>query len=203
MVINLIRFDCMKWPFEMTVYWTVEMIICWGVEMIICWNVENVLWCWLTVSISEAFRCDCICCVRYENDFDWNVDDWCLFLMKIWSNECVWRPINGPRWRKKMIKWMWCCYRAMRQTSCWCQKCLHLMSMSSDALAVECDVRTAAFDRETIRCTLTIVCWWSCQSCIWCRCHQMHWRLSEKIVRRLHLMLISSNVLTIVWLPAI
>ena len=56
---------------------------------------------------------------------------------------------------------------------------LHLMPMPSDALAVECDVRTAASDRETARCTLAVVCWWSRQCCIWCRCHQMHWRLSR------------------------
>ena len=63
---NLTRFGCMEWPFEMTVYWNVEMTICWGVEMIICWDVGDVLWCWLAVSISEAFRWGCICCVRYE-----------------------------------------------------------------------------------------------------------------------------------------
>ena len=34
---------------------------------------------------------------------------------------------------------------------------LHLMLISSDALAIECDVRHAAFGHETIRCTLTIV----------------------------------------------
>ena len=35
---------------------------------------------------------------------------------------------------------------------------LHLMLMSSDALTKLFDCQTAAFDRETIRCTLTIVC---------------------------------------------
>ena len=31
------------------------------------------------------------------------------------------------------------------------------MLISSDALTIKCDVRHAAFDRETIKCTLTIV----------------------------------------------
>ena len=179
----MIRFDCMKWSFEMTVYWNVEMIICWGDEMIICWNVKDVLWYWLIVSIFEIFRWDCICCVRYEDDFDWNVNDWCIFFKKIWSNECVWRPINGSRWRKKMIKWMWCCYQIMsRQTVDLMSEMLHLMLLSSNALTIECDVRhaalnfiairwktvdvrIAAFDRDRIKCTLTIV-WENCQNCI-------------------------------------
>ena len=49
------------------------------------------------------------------------------------------------------------------------------MSMLSDALTVECDIRHAAFDRETIRCTLTIV-----------------------LLSELHLMSMSSDALTVV-----
>ena len=82
-----------------------------------------------------------------------------FFFKKIWSNKCVWESINGFRWRKKMIKWMWCCYQTMKQASCWfdVKTLLHLMPMPSDALAVECDVRHAASGRKTVRCTLAIV----------------------------------------------
>ena len=55
-------------------------------------------------------------------------------------------------------------------------KSLHLIAMRLNALTIENDIRHVAFNRETIKCTLTIV-WKSCQDCIWCRCHQMHWRL--------------------------
>ena len=48
---------------------------------------------------------------------------------------------------------------------------LHLMPMSSDALAIECDARTAAPDRETIRCTDKIV---HDQGCIQCWDYWMH-----------------------------
>ena len=242
----------MKWPFEMTV--------CWDVEMVICWDVENVFWCWLTVSISEAFRWGCMCYVRYRDDL-WSKCWWLMFfLKKTWSNECVWGSINDHRWRKKMVKWMWCCYRVMGRQAVdldvraasdvdairciggwmWCQDCctrpwngqmhaggyllmkfsgLHLMSMSSDALTVVLmsgllhpivkrsdaltvvyDVRVAASDRETVRCTGGCL-WcqgcctrsqsdqmrgsWCPSSCIWSRRGQMHWR-SCLIVRLLH-----------------
>ena len=87
---------------------------------------------------------------------------------------------------------------------------LHSIAMRLNALTIENDVKHAAFDRETIKCTLTIV-WINCQSCIWCRCHQMHWRLFVDvkwlhsisndqmhwrnclIVKLLHLMLMSLN----------
>ena len=156
---NLTRLTCMKWPFEMIVYWNVEMTICWGDEMIICWNVENVLWCWFTVSIFETFRWDCICCVRYEGDFDWNADDWCIFLRKLDQMNVYESRSTVLRWRKKKsFKWMWCCYRAMdRQAVDLMSEMLHLILISSDALARLSD----------------------CQNCIWCRCHQMHWRLSR------------------------
>ena len=149
---NLIRFDCMKWSFEMIVYWNVEMTICWSGEMIICWDVENVLWCWLTVSISETFRWGCICCVRYENDLDWNANDWCIFLKKFdqmnvyegrstvpddvrkWSNEC---DAAIELWGRQAVDLM--------------SEVLHLMPMLSDALAIECDVRHAALNLKAIR----------------------------------------------------
>ena len=128
--------------------------------------------------------------------------------MKIWSNECVWRPINGPRWRKKMIKWMWCCYRIMsRQAVDLMPEMLHLMPMSSNALTVECDVRHAASGRETVRCTLTIVCWRGLAVAGYAsKCdarwlhpmlmHQMHWR-SCLWPELLHPMLRSSSALAI------
>ena len=40
-----------------------------------------------------------------------------------------------------------------------------------------------------------LLIWWNCQSCIWCQCHQIHWRLNE-ISELLHLMLKSLNALT-------
>ena len=79
-----------------------------------------------------------------------------------WSNEC---DAATELWAGKLLILM--------------PEMLHLMPMSSDALAVECGARHAAPDRKTARCTLAVVCWWSCQGCIWCRCHQMHWRLSR------------------------
>ena len=57
---------------------------------------------------------------------------------------------------------------------------LHPIAMRLDALAVLSDCQTAAPDRETVRCTLAVV-WESCQGCIWCRCHQIHWRLSVDV----------------------
>ena len=139
------------------------------------WN-GHLLRCWLAV-ISEAFRWGCMCFVRYEGG-PWSECWWLMFfLKKTWSNECVWGSINDHRWRKKMVKWMWCCYRVMGRQAVdldvraasdvdairciggwmWCQDCctrpwngqmhaggcllmklsgLHLMPMSSDALAV-------------------------------------------------------------------
>ena len=96
--------------------------------------------------------------------------------VKKWSNEC---DAAIKLWAGKLLILM--------------SEMLHLMPMPSDALAIECDVRTAAPDRETIRCTLTVVCWWNCQSCIWCRCHQMHWRLS--VSKRC----VASNSIAIRW----
>ena len=84
-----------------------------------------------------------------------------FFSKKTWWNECVWGPINGLRWRKEMIKWMWCqecCTRPWNGQMHW-RNCLwsglhpmlrllnarwrlsdspklHLMPMSSDALTV-------------------------------------------------------------------
>ena len=89
-------------------------------------------------------------------------------------------------------------------------KLLHLMLKSSDALTKLFDCQIAAFDREIVKCTLTIVC---CQNCIWCRCHQMHWRnclmsgcctrswndqmhADDCLLSELHLMPMSSNALT-------
>ena len=109
----------------------------------------------------------------------WGADDWCLFLRKLdqmnvyggrstvpgdvrkWSNEC---GAATRLWGRQAVDLM--------------PEVLHLMLLPSDALAVECDARHAAPGRETARCTLAVV-WGNCQGCIWCRCHQMHWRLSQ------------------------
>ena len=77
---------------------------------------------------------------------------------------------------------IWSFHDQMHADNCLLSK-LHLMLMSSNALTKMFDCQIAAFDRETIKCTLTIVC---CQNCIWCRCHQMHWK-NCLIVRLLHL----------------
>ena len=70
--------------------------------------------------------------------------------------------------------------------------------------------QTAAFDREIIKCTSTIVC---CQNCIWCRCYQMHWQncllldcciwsfhdqmhVDNCLLSKLYLMSMSLNALT-------
>ena len=163
--------------------------------MIICWNTD-----WLFLSLEWSFAE--IACAAYDIKIIRLKCRWLMcFSKKTWSNKCVWRPINGLRWRKEMIKWMWCCYQIMRQASCWF------------------DVRNAASDRDTIRCTdgcldvrllhsiskrsderqlmfkllhsiamklnaLTNFFW--CQNCcIWCWNHQMHWR-SCLIARLLH-----------------
>ena len=98
--------------------------------------------------------------------------------VKKWSNEC---DATIKLWGRQTVDLM--------------SKMLHLIVIQSDALTIKCNVRhaapnfiairweavnarIAAFDRDKIRCTLTIV-WKNCQNCIWCRCHQMHWRLSR------------------------
>ena len=58
-----------------------------------------------------------------------------------WSNEC---DAAIRLWAGKLLILM--------------PEMLHLMPMPSDALAVECDARTAASDRETAGCTLAVVC---------------------------------------------
>ena len=99
---------------------------------------------------------------------------------------------------------MWCCYRVMgRQAIDLMPEVLHLMLIPLDALAVECDARTAAPDRETVRCTLAVVCWRGLDVAGYAsKCdarwlhpmlmHQMHWR-SCLIARLLHLMPMSSD----------
>ena len=91
MMANLTRFGCMEWPFEMTV--------CWDVEMVICWNVD-----WL-LSLRPFAE---VACATYGMEVIFDRKCWWLmsFYKKIWSNECVWKSINGLRWRKEMIKWM-------------------------------------------------------------------------------------------------
>ena len=163
-------------------------------------------------------------------------DCWWLmhFFKKTWSNECVWKPINGFRWRRKMIKWMWCCYRVMgrqavdaKNTCTWCRchqmhwrlnemsELLHLMLRSLDALTElfwcqyvaafgfiairwkTVDARVAAFDRDEVKCTGG---WRWCQDCcIRSWNDQMHADDCLKKLSELHLMSMSSDVLTIVY----
>ena len=53
---------------------------------------------------------------------------------------------------------------------------LHLTPPRSDEWRLM--FKLTAFDCDEVRCTLTIV-WKNCQNCIWCRYHQMHWRLFQ------------------------
>ena len=131
------------------------MIVCWDVEMVICWNVENVFWCWLIVFIFEVFRWDCMCYVRYKNDF-WSKCWWLmLFLKKFdqmnvyesrstvpndvkkWSNEC---DAAIELWADKLLILMSKMLHSIVKrldalTVVWLSG-LHLMPMSSNALTI-------------------------------------------------------------------
>ena len=96
---------------------------------------------------------------------------------------------------KKSFKWMWCCYQAMsRQAVDLMSEVLHLMLISSNALTIKCNARHAAFDRETIKCTLTIVLMSELL-------HSISSRSDEKqlIFKLLHSIAIKLNALTMLF----
>ena len=126
----------------------------------------------------------------------------CWWLMSFFKKNLIKWMCMGADQRffddvRKLVKWMWCCYRVMSRQ------------------AVDFDVRNAAFDRETIRCSGgclivrtasdadVIRCtggWMWCQDCcIWSWNDQMHaddcllMKLSE-----LYLMSMTSDALTVV-----
>ena len=138
---TLTRFDCIEWSFEMIV-WNDHLMKRWNdhllkfrrrvlmlIDCFYLWggfslklHVLRTIWRW----------------------FDWNADDWFLFLKKL-------DQMNVYESRSTVFD----------DVGKWSNECdvrmLHLMSMSSDALAVV----------------------WLPDGCIWCWFHQMFWRLSD------------------------
>ena len=157
----IVRNDRLKWPFDETLKWSFA-------EMLIGCFISEVV-----------FRWDCICCVRYGDDFWLNADDWCLFLRKLdqmnvyedrstvlddvekWSNEC---DAAIELWAGKLLILMsemlhLTVIRSDALTVLFVKlPKLHLMSMSSDALAVD-SMSDDCIRFRAIKCTGEIVCW--------------------------------------------
>ena len=93
---------------------------------------------------------------------DRNADDWCLFLKKLDQMNVYESRSTVLRWRKKMIKWMWC------QTCCiqpWngqmhADDCFDVRTVAPGFIAIRwqtIDVRIATFNRDEIKCTDDVV----------------------------------------------